>query len=131
MLFSSFLAITLTPVLMLLFIRGKIRPEEKNPISKILHWIYEPIASLALRFKKTVIILAIIVLVTSLYPFIKLGSEFMPSLYEGTLFYMPVTAPAPSISVGLKITPASGQDLDKVSGGGPGFWKSGPCGNGH
>jgi len=103
MLFSSFLAITLTPVLMLLFIRGKIRPEEKNPISKILHWIYEPIASLALRFKKTVIILAIIVLVTSLYPFIKLGSEFMPSLYEGTLFYMPVTAPAPSISVVAKL----------------------------
>lgn len=103
MLFSSFLAITLTPVLMTLLIRGKIRPEEKNPISKILHWIYEPIASLALRFKKTVIILALIVLAISVYPFVKLGSEFMPSLYEGTLFYMPVTAPAPSISVVSKL----------------------------
>jgi Cu(I)/Ag(I) efflux system membrane protein CusA/SilA len=103
MLFSSFLAITLTPVLMTLLIRGKIKPEEKNPISIILHRLYEPIASLALRFKKTVIILAIIVLVATVYPFIKLGSEFMPSLYEGTLFYMPVTAPAPSISVVSKL----------------------------
>jgi heavy metal efflux pump (cobalt-zinc-cadmium) len=103
MLFSSFLAVTLTPVLMTLLIRGKIKPEEKNPISIILHRLYEPIASLALRFKKTVIILAIIVLVATVYPFIKLGSEFMPSLYEGTLFYMPVTAPAPSISVVSKL----------------------------
>ncbi|MEW6739523.1 MAG: CusA/CzcA family heavy metal efflux RND transporter [Nitrospirota bacterium] len=98
MLFSSFLAVTLTPVLMTLFIRGKIRPEEKNPISVILHKIYEPIASLALRFKKTVIILAIIIMAVTVYPFIKLGSEFMPPLYEGTLFYMPVTVPAASIS---------------------------------
>lgn len=98
MLFSSFLAITLTPVLMTLFIRGKIRPEEKNPISIILHKIYEPIASLALRFKKTVIILAIIIMAITVYPFIKLGSEFMPPLYEGTLFYMPVTVPGASIS---------------------------------
>jgi len=103
MLFSSFMAITLTPVLMTLLIRGKIKPEEKNPLSLILHRLYEPVASLALRFKKTVIILALIVLAISVYPFLKLGSEFMPSLYEGTLFYMPVTAPAPSISVVSKL----------------------------
>ncbi len=99
MLFSSFLAVTLTPVLMTLFIRGRIRPEEKNPISRFLHWAYGPIASFALRFKKTVIIAAILVLVVSIYPFTRLGSEFMPPLYEGSLFYMPVTSPAPSISV--------------------------------
>ncbi|MFZ6006215.1 MAG: efflux RND transporter permease subunit [Nitrospirota bacterium] len=98
MLFSSFLAVTLTPVLMTLFIRGKIKPEEKNPISIILHKIYEPVAKLALNFKKTVIILAIIIMAITAYPFIKLGSEFMPPLYEGTLFYMPVTVPAASIS---------------------------------
>jgi Cu(I)/Ag(I) efflux system membrane protein CusA/SilA len=98
MLFSSFLAITLTPVLMTIFIRGKIRPEEKNPISIVLHKIYEPIASIALRFKKTVIIIAIIIMAITLYPFMKLGTEFMPPLYEGTLFYMPVTVPAASIS---------------------------------
>jgi len=98
MLFSSFLAITLTPVLMTLFIRGKIKPEEKNPISIILHKIYEPIARFALRFKKTVIIFAVIIMAVTVYPFIKLGSEFMPPLYEGTLFYMPVTVPGASIT---------------------------------
>ena len=98
MLFSSFLAITLTPVLMTLLIRGKIRPEEKNPISLVLHRLYEPVARLALRFKKTVIVLAVIVVVITAFPFIKLGSEFMPPLYEGTLFYMPVTVPAISVA---------------------------------
>ena len=98
MLFSSFLAITLTPVLMTLFIRGKIKPEEKNPISIILHKIYEPVAAIALRFKKSVIVIAVIIMALTVYPFIKLGSEFMPPLYEGTLFYMPVTVPAASIT---------------------------------
>ncbi|HBH87762.1 MAG TPA: CusA/CzcA family heavy metal efflux RND transporter, partial [Syntrophaceae bacterium] len=98
MLFSSFLAITLTPVLMTLFIRGKIRPEEKNPISIVLHKIYEPVARLALRFKKTVIIAAVIIMILTIYPFMKLGSEFMPPLYEGSLFYMPVTMPGAAIS---------------------------------
>jgi len=98
MLFSSFLAVTLTPVLMTLFIRGKIRPEEKNPVSIVLHKLYEPVASIALRFRKTVIIAAVIILAVTVYPFMKLGSEFMPSLYEGTLFYMPVTMPGISIS---------------------------------
>lgn len=99
MLFSSFLAITLTPVLMTLFIRGKIRPEEKNPVSRFLHWIYEPVARFALRFPIMVIVFGAITLGITIFPFLRLGSEFMPPLYEGTLFYMPVTAPAPSISV--------------------------------
>jgi Cu(I)/Ag(I) efflux system membrane protein CusA/SilA len=98
MLFSSFLAITLTPVLMTLFIRGKIRPEEKNPISLILHKAYEPVARYAIRFRKTVIISAIVIMALTVYPFWKLGSEFMPPLYEGTLFYMPVTMPGASVS---------------------------------
>ncbi|MEW6107551.1 MAG: CusA/CzcA family heavy metal efflux RND transporter [Nitrospirota bacterium] len=103
MLFSSFLAITLTPVLMTLFIRGKIRPEEKNPVSLVIHKIYEPFAKLALRFKWIVIVIAIIIMVATAYPFTKLGSEFMPPLYEGTLFYMPVTVPALSVSESAKL----------------------------
>jgi Cu(I)/Ag(I) efflux system membrane protein CusA/SilA len=99
MLFSSFLAVTLTPVLMTLFIRGRIRSEERNPVSRALRWAYEPIAHFALRFKVAVIVAAVLVLVVSIYPFTQLGSEFMPPLYEGTLFYMPVTSPAASISV--------------------------------
>jgi Cu(I)/Ag(I) efflux system membrane protein CusA/SilA len=103
MLFSSFLAITLTPVLMTLFIRGKIRPEEKNPVSLILHKIYEPVATLAIRFRKAVIIIAIIIMALTVYPFLKLGSEFMPPLYEGSLFYMPVTTPGVSVSEAARL----------------------------
>ncbi|HEY6010763.1 MAG TPA: efflux RND transporter permease subunit, partial [Nitrospirota bacterium] len=99
MLFSSFLAVTLTPVLMTLFIRGKIRSEEENPVSRILRRIYEPAALLALKYKKTVIVVAIVIMAATVYPFMKLGSEFMPPLYEGSLLYMPVTVPPPSISV--------------------------------
>jgi Cu(I)/Ag(I) efflux system membrane protein CusA/SilA len=111
MLFSSFLAVTLTPVLMSLFIResrfGKvpvlkyfftIYPEEKHPVSRMLHKLYEPVVRVALHYKKTVIVLAVIVMAISVIPFSKLGSEFMPPLYEGSLLYMPVTVPGASIT---------------------------------
>ncbi len=103
MLFSSCLAVTFTPVLMTLFVRGKIRPEGKNPVSKILHKLYEPVAALALGYKKSVIIIAVIIVMITAYPFMKLGAEFMPPLNEGTLFYMPVTVPALSISEASKL----------------------------
>ena len=115
MLFSSFLAVTLTPVLMTLFIRGKIRPEEKNPVSFILRRIYEPVAKTAIRFRKTVIIAACVIMVLTVYPMLKLGTEFMPPLYEGTLFYMPVTMPGVSISEASKLL----QIQDKILKGIP------------
>lgn len=114
MLFSSILAITLTPVLMTLFIRGRIRPEEKNPIGLLLHKVYEPIAKLALRFRKTVIIASVIVMAFTVYPFMKLGSEFMPPLYEGTLLYMPVTVPAASVSEVTKLLHLQDKILMKI-----------------
>jgi len=114
MLFASILAITLTPVLMTLFIRGKIRSEEKNPIGMLLHKVYEPVAKLALRFRKTVIIASVIVMAFTVYPFMKLGSEFMPPLYEGTLFYMPVTVPAASISEVTKLLHLQDKILMKI-----------------
>ena len=83
MLFSSFLAVTLTPVLMTMFIRGKIRPEEKNPISRVLHKSYKPVAHFAIRFQKTVIISAIIITLMTVYPFMKLDSEFMSLSMRG------------------------------------------------
>jgi Cu(I)/Ag(I) efflux system membrane protein CusA/SilA len=98
MLFASFLAITLTPVLMTLFIRGRIMPEDRNPVSRVLKAMYGPVAGFSLRFKKTVIVLAVLAMAATAYPFMKLGSEFMPPLYEGSLFYMPVTVPGASIS---------------------------------
>jgi Cu(I)/Ag(I) efflux system membrane protein CusA/SilA len=114
MLFSSFLAITLTPVLMTLFIRGKIRPEEKNPVSIVLHKLYEPVAAFALRFKKIVLIVGALILIITIYPFMKLGTEFMPPLYEGTLFYMPVTAPAASITVATDLLQMQDKILMKI-----------------
>ena len=114
MLFSSFLAITLTPVLMTLFIRGKIRPEEKNPVSRFLHKIYEPVARLAIRFRKTVIVIAIIIMALTVYPFMKLGSEFMPPLYEGSLFYMPVTMPGASVSEAARLLKMQDEILMKI-----------------
>jgi len=114
MLFSSFLAITLTPVLMTIFVRGKIRHEDKNPISIILHNLYEPVAGFALRWRKTVIIIAAIVVLLTVYPFMKLGSEFMPPLYEGTLFYMPVTMPGASISEVSKLLQMQDKILMKI-----------------
>jgi len=103
MLFASFLAITLTPVLMTLLIRGKIRPEDRNPISIFLRRIYEPVARFAIDKKYVVIILAVVIMAVTVYPFIELGSEFMPPLYEGSLFYMPVTVPGASITEVTKL----------------------------
>jgi Cu(I)/Ag(I) efflux system membrane protein CusA/SilA len=110
MLFASFLAITLTPVLMTLFLRGKVKSEDENPIIRAINKVYKPRVAFSLRFSRGVIIGAIaIVVVTGIIfvppmfgvnviPGIKLGSEFMPPLDEGTLFYMPVTVPALGIS---------------------------------
>ncbi len=114
MLFSSFLAVTLTPVLMTLLIRGKIRPEDKNPISHVLHKLYEPVALFAIRFQKTVIIAAVLIMALTIYPFMKLGSEFMPPLYEGTLFYMPVTLPGAAVSEVGKLLQMQDEILKKI-----------------
>ncbi len=95
---SALLSITLVPVLMGLFIRGHIIPEKKNPITRFLIWIYRPVIDWVLKFKKTTILLAVLTLVLTAYPFKKLGSEFMPALNEGTLMFMPVTLPGVSVT---------------------------------
>ncbi len=98
MLFASFLAITLTPVLMTIFIKGKIRHEDDNPVSHFLIRLYHPVAEFALRFRKLVIIAAIVIVAVTVVPFTELGSEFMPPLYEGTLLFMPSALPGASIT---------------------------------
>ena len=95
---AALLSITLVPVLMGYFIRGHIMPEERNPVSRFLIYIYRPAIDLVLRFKKATIIIAVVILAISIYPFSKLGSEFMPPLNEGTLMYMPVTLPGISVT---------------------------------
>jgi len=95
---AALLSVTLVPVLMLLFIRGKIMPESRNPLNRFLIWSYRPIITAVLRSKKTTIIAALAALLVTLYPAMKLGSEFMPTLNEGTLFYMPTALPGMSVT---------------------------------
>ena len=95
---AAVLSVTLVPVLMLLFIRGKIMPEAKNPVNRLLIWAYRPLIAAVMRYKKMTILLALVVLVASLYPASKLGSEFMPTLNEGSLLYMPASLPGMSIT---------------------------------
>jgi Cu(I)/Ag(I) efflux system membrane protein CusA/SilA len=95
---AALLSVTLVPALMLLFVRGKIVPEHKNPINRALIWLYRPVIRAALAHKTATILLALGVLAGSLYPAARLGSEFMPTLNEGTLFYMPTTLPGLSVT---------------------------------
>lgn len=95
---SALLSVTVVPALMVLFVRGRIIPEHKNPINRALIAIYRPIIHAVLKFKALTIGIAAVVLVVSLWPASKLGSEFMPNLNEGTLLYMPTTLPGLSIT---------------------------------
>ena len=95
---AALLSVTLVPALMMLFVRGRIMPEHKNPVNRALIWIYRPVIRTALRYKAATILIAIVVLLGSLWPASRLGSEFMPTLNEGTLFYMPTTLPGLSVT---------------------------------
>ncbi|PSW34140.1 CusA/CzcA family heavy metal efflux RND transporter [Photobacterium phosphoreum] len=92
------LAITLVPVLMGYFVRGKILPEHKNPVNRAVIALYRPLLNISLKFPKTIIVIALCLMASSYYPLTKLGSEFIPPLDEGDLMYMPTTYPG--ISVG-------------------------------
>jgi len=90
---DAFFAITLTPVLISFLLKGKLRPEEKNPINKKLEKFYTPILTLCLKWRKTVLGVNIIALLIGVLMFTRLGSEFMPPLDEGSILFMPVTLP--------------------------------------
>jgi Cu(I)/Ag(I) efflux system membrane protein CusA/SilA len=95
---AALLSVTLVPALMLIFVRGRIMPEQRNPVNRFLIWIYRPVIRLALRFKAATILAALAILAVSAWPAMKLGTEFMPNLNEGTLFYMPTTLPGLSVT---------------------------------
>ncbi|MCH8336947.1 MAG: efflux RND transporter permease subunit, partial [Proteobacteria bacterium] len=109
------LSITLVPVLMGYFIRGKITPERKNPINRALIAIYRPVIQAVIRFPKGTLVLAAAVLLVGLWPATQLGSEFMPLLDEGDLMYMPTTYPGISIDKAREIL----QNTDKMILSGP------------
>ncbi|MBX3494454.1 MAG: efflux RND transporter permease subunit, partial [Parvibaculum sp.] len=95
---AALLSITLVPVLMTIFIRGRIVPEAKNPLNKALIWLYRPVIALVLRARGVTILAAVLVLAVTVVPLSRIGSEFMPNLNEGTLFYMPTTLPGLSVT---------------------------------
>lgn len=95
---AAFLSVTLVPVLMLLFIRGEIKPEAQNPVNRVLIRLYRPIIAWVMQWKKATIVAALIGMAITVFPASRLGSEFMPTLNEGTLFYMPTTLPGLSVT---------------------------------
>jgi Cu(I)/Ag(I) efflux system membrane protein CusA/SilA len=107
---AALLSITIVPAQMMLFVRGRIIAEHRNPVNRFLIWVYRPVIKLALRFKAATIFGAIAILVISLYPAMKLGTEFMPTLNEGTLFYMPTTLPGLSVTKAAELL----QTQDKI-----------------
>ncbi len=95
---AALLAITVVPVWMGFFIRGRILPEERNPINRFLIRIYHPVLDWALKYKKSILVGAVAVVAVTAWPVMRIGSEFMPPLYEGDLLYMPTTLPGISIT---------------------------------
>jgi Cu(I)/Ag(I) efflux system membrane protein CusA/SilA len=107
---GAILSITLIPVLMGYFVRGKILPQNKNPLNWLLTFLYKPIIWLVLRMKIGIILIAVLVVWITLIPLKKLGTEFMPPLNEGDLLYMPTTLPGISITKAKELL----QQTDKI-----------------
>lgn len=108
------LSVTLIPVLMTMFIRGHIRPEHHNPLNRGLIAIYKPLLSKVLHFPKTTLAVAFILVLITLYPLSKLGTEFMPPLDEGDLLYMPTALPGLSVSKASEILQLSDRLIKTV-----------------
>ena len=107
---AALLAITTVPVLMGYLVRGYILPERKNPINRFLIWAYRPFIDFVLRFRKSTIFVALVIMLLALYPLKQIGSEFMPPLNEGDLLYMPTTLPGISITKAKELL----QQTDKI-----------------
>lgn len=111
---AALLSVTVVPVLMLWLIRGKIRREDENPINRFFITLYRPFLNAALKWRKTTMALALIALISTALPASKLGSEFMPPLYEGGLLYMPMTLPGVSPAKAREILQVTNRQLMEV-----------------
>jgi Cu(I)/Ag(I) efflux system membrane protein CusA/SilA len=113
MFFASLLAVTLVPALMTLLIRGKIALESRNPVNRFLLALYEPVVTFVLHHRRLVLGCAALLLAVTIFPFLKLGKEFMPPLNEGTLLYMPTSVPGMAINEATRILQIQDQQLKK------------------
>jgi Cu(I)/Ag(I) efflux system membrane protein CusA/SilA len=107
---AAILAVTIVPVLIGYFVRGKMRREEDNPLTKLLVKIYHPVVDFVMKRRWWVMVVALLIVLATYIPYSKLGSEFMPPLYEGDLLYMPTTLPGISITKAREIL----QQTDKI-----------------
>ncbi len=107
---AAILAVTLVPVMMGYFIRGKVVTEHENPINRWIHAMHTPVLKLAMQWRKATVLLALCLVLLTAYPFSKLGSEFMPPLDEGDILYMPTTFPGISITKAKELL----QQTDKI-----------------
>ena len=107
---AALLAVTVVPVLVGYWVRGRIRPLDQHPVSRLLVWLYRPILDGVLRFRALVLAAAVLGLAVTAVPFARLGSEFMPRLWEGDLLYMPTTLPGISITKATEIL----QQTDRI-----------------
>jgi Cu(I)/Ag(I) efflux system membrane protein CusA/SilA len=114
MAFAALLGVTLVPVLMTLLIRGKIVPEKRNPVNRFLIWAYQPFVNFVLRFRWFTIFTAIAILAVTVYPFRKLGHEFMPPLNEGSILFMPTAVPGMSIGEATRILQIQDRLIRKI-----------------
>ncbi len=107
---AAFLSVTLVPVLMGWFIRGRIKPEQANPLNRLLIRIYHPLVDFVLRWRKLTLLAALLAMLSIAWPLSKMGSEFMPALYEGDLLYMPTTLPGLSVTKAKEVL----QQTDRI-----------------
>jgi Cu(I)/Ag(I) efflux system membrane protein CusA/SilA len=107
---AALLSITLVPVLMLWLVRGKIKPEEANPINRFLIRIYHPVVDFVLKWRMATLAVAMVAMLSIIWPITKMGSEFMPPLYEGDILYMPTTLPGLSVTKAKEIL----QQTDRI-----------------
>ncbi len=112
--FAALTSVLIVPFLMVLFIRGRIPREEQNPINRFLIWAYHPFVRLVLRHKALTLIAAVLLMASTVPVYLKLGSEFMPPLYEGTLLYMPITLPGASVQTAQQVLAMQGKIIKAV-----------------
>jgi Cu(I)/Ag(I) efflux system membrane protein CusA/SilA len=112
---SAIVAVTIIPMLMFWFVRGKIHSEERHPVSRVLRALYTPVLKATLRYRWVIIVLAIAAMASLIIPIQHIGSEFMPPLWEGDLLYMPTTFPGISVTKAKELL----QQTDKIIGSFP------------
>ena len=112
--FAALTSVLIVPFLMVLFIRGRIPKEDRNPINRFLMWVYHPFVRVVLRHRALTLVAALLLMASTDPVYLRLGSEFMPPLYEGTLLYMPITLPGASVQTAQQVLAMQGKIIKAV-----------------